>query len=304
MAIPDITAEEIARLGGGLINNIWGNPDRQKINKIMTDGAIKKVNELYSTGDLDGVISIGGAGGTLMCTNIMKSLPFGVPKFMVSANAGLRGFASRYFGHYDITMMHTVVDIVGVNDMLNILLKQAAAAICAMVETDRLDMVSDVESKPRVAVCELMISAETMKRLKTMLEEKNYKTVNFMATGVSDTAMEEFIERGLFDAVIDLSPGGIIDGLIKGGTRMASPTRFEAAGKKGIPQIIGPAGLECITPRRSAYIPEYKTRKSYQPDKLRVLLRSNVEELTRAAKSLAGKLNKSRGPVRFLIPST
>jgi uncharacterized protein (UPF0261 family) len=221
---------------------------------------------------------------------------------MVSANAGLRGFASRYFGHYDITMMHTVVDIVGVNDMLNILLKQAAAAICAMVETDRLDMVSDVESKPRVAVCELMISAETMKRLKTMLEERGYKTVNFMATGVSDTAMEEFIERGLFDAVIDLSPGSIIDRLIKGGTRMASPTRFEAAGKKGIPQVIGPAGLECITPRRSAYIPEYKTRKSYRPDKLRELLRSNVEELTQAAKIIPGKLNKSKGPVKFLIP--
>jgi len=302
MVSPDISAEEIARLGGGHIDNIWGNPDRRTINKIVTDGAIKKLKELYGNGDLDGVISIGGAGGTLMGTNIMKSLPFGVPKFMVSANAGLRGFASRYFGHSDITMMHTVVDIVGINDMLTVLLKQAAAAICAMVETDRL-IVSDIAGKPKVAVCELAISAETMNCLKTMLEERGYRTVNFMATGVSDTAMEEFIERGLFDAVIDLSPGNIMDGLIEGGSRIASPTRFEAAGKRGIPQVIGPAGLEFIAPRRSAYIPEYKTRKSYQPDKLRVLLRSNVEELTRAAKSLAGKLNKSRGPVRFLIPS-
>ncbi len=302
MASPDISAEEIARLGGGHIDNIWGNPDRREINKIVTDGAIKKLDELYGNGDLDGVISIGGAGGTLMGTNIMKSLPFGVPKFMVSANAGLRGFASRSFGHSDITMMHTVVDIIGMNDVLSLLLKQAAAAICAMVETDRL-IAPDIEGKPKVAVCELMISSETMNRLKTMLEERGYRTVNFMATGVSDTAMEEFIERGLFDAVIDLSPGNIMDGLIEGGTLIASPTRFEAAGKRGIPQVIGPAGLECITPRRSAYIPEYETRKSYRPDKLRVLLRSNVEELTRAAKILAGKLNKSRGPVRFLIPS-
>jgi uncharacterized protein (UPF0261 family) len=302
MASPDITAEEIARLGGGHIDNIWGNPDRQKINKIVTDGAIKKLDALYGNGDLDGVISIGGAGGTLMGTNIMKSLPFGVPKFMVSANAGLRGFASRSFGHSDITMMHTVVDIIGINDMLSVLLKQAAAAICAMVETDPL-IGSNIEGKPKVAVCELAISAETMNRLKKMLEERGYRTVNFMATGVSDTAMEEFIERGLFDAVIDLSPGNILDGLIEGGARIASPTRFEAAGKRGIPQIIGPAGLEFIAPRRSAYIPEYKTRKSYRPDKLRVLLRSNAEELTRAAKILAGRLNKSKGPVRFLIPS-
>ena len=299
---PDISVEEIVRLSGEHIENIWGNPDRQKINKVVSEGAIKKLNGLYNTGDLDGVISIGGAGGTLMGTNIMKSLPFGVPKFMVSANAGLRGFAARSFGHSDITMMHTVVDIVGMNDMLSILLKQAAAAICAMVETDRL-IIPDIEGRPKVAVCELMISAETMNRLKTMLEKRGYRTVNFMATGVSDTAMEEFIERGLFDAVIDLSPGNIMDGLIEGGTLIASPTRFEAAGKRGIPQVIGPAGLECITPRRSAYTPEYKTRKSYSPDKLRVLLRSSAEELTRAAKILAGKLNKSRGPVRFLIPS-
>ena len=301
-ASPDITAEEIARLGGGHIDHIWGNPDRRKINKIVTDGAVKKLNALYGSGDLDGVISIGGAGGTLMGTNIMKSLPFGVPKFMVSANAGLRGFASRSFGYSDITMMHTVVDIIGMNDVLSILMKQAAGAICAMAETDR-DMGSDIQDKPRVAVCELMISAATMNRLKTMLEERGYRTVNFMATGVSDTAMEEFIERGLFDAVIDLSPGNIMDGLIEGGTLMATPTRFEAAAKMGIPQIIGPAGLECITPRRSAYIPEYETRKSYRPDKLRVLLRSNAEELTQAATVLAGKLNKSKGPVKFLIPT-
>jgi len=147
MASPDISVEEIARLGGGHIDNIWGNPDRQKINKIVTDGAIKKLNQLYGTGNLDGVISIGGAGGTLMGTNIMKSLPFGVPKYMVSANAGLRGFAARSFGHSDITMIHTVVDILGMNDMLSILLKQAAAAICAMAETDR-HIGSDIEGHP------------------------------------------------------------------------------------------------------------------------------------------------------------
>ncbi len=298
---PDIPVEEIARLGGGRIDDIWGNPDRETINRIVTGGAIKKLEELYSTGDLDGVISVGGAGGTLIGTDIMKALPFGVPKLMVSANAGLRGFAARAFGHYDITMMHTVVDILGINDMLRLLLKQAAAAICAMAETDRLvDPV--IEGKPRVAVCELMITAETMIRLKKMLEERGYRTVNFMATGVSDTAMEEFIENGMFDAVIDLSTGGIMGRLIEGGTLVASPTRFEAAGKKGIPQVIGPAGLESITPRRSAYLPEYKTRKAHRLDKLRVHLRSNAEELTQAAKILADKLNNSRGPVRFLVP--
>lgn len=299
---PDISAYEIARLGGECIDNIWGNPDRKIINKIITDGAIRKVNELYAEGDLDGVIAIGGAGGTLICTDIMKSLPFGVPKLMVSANAGLPGLASKYFSHYDITMMHTVVDIIGIDEMLYILLMQAAAAICGMVGIDRSNIGVNFENRPRVAVCELMVSAESMRRLKTELEQRGYKSVNFMANGVSDSAMEEFIEKGFFDAVIDLSPGCIIDGLIEGGTRKACPTRFEAAGKKQIPQIIGPAGLECITPRMSAYIPEYNKRKCYSPDKLRKLLRSNSEELAKTAKIIAGKLNRSIGHVIFLIP--
>lgn len=123
-----------------------------------------------------------------------------------------------------------------------------------------------------------------------------------MATSVGDTAMEELIEEGLFDAVLDLSPGGIIDSLVDGGTRKACKVRLESAGLKGIPQVIAPNGLEFITPVRSKYKPEYDERKIFKPDKLRQLIRSNIDELTQAARIIAKKLNAGKGPVKFLIP--
>ncbi|MDT3700251.1 MAG: Tm-1-like ATP-binding domain-containing protein [Thermincola sp.] len=297
----DISSEEVVIAGGGDPREIYGNPDRVKINKIITEGAIIKVNELYKEGNLGGILGIGGTGGTLMCTNVMKSLPFGVPKLMVSSNAAARGFSERYFGTKDITMMHTVIDIAGVSDMLKILLIQAAGAIKGMVESYQQQNNLAMREKPSIAVCELMIDAETVAKLRHSLEDLGYQVSVFMATGVGDVAMEELIAERLFDAVIDLAPGGIIDGLI-GGTRATPANRLETAGKIGIPQIIAPGGLDFIAPQKSKYLPEYENRKKYEPDAFRRLLRSNAKELTETAKIIAEKLNKSTGQVKFMVP--
>ncbi len=301
----DITSEEVARKGGGDIKAIWGNPDRPKINKIITDGAIKICNELLRERRLDGVLCIGGAGGTLIGTDVMKGLPFGVPKFVISSNAALPGFSSKYFGTKDITMMHTMVDIAGLNDILRTLLSQAAGAICGMAEAYAMSsptMPAAEKSKPSVALCELMASAECISNIKHLLEVNGYQVTVFMATGVGDTAMEELIGQGLFDAVLDLSPGGIIDSIIDGGTRKACKIRLESAGLQGIPQVIVPGGLDFIAPLLSKYKPEYDGRKIFRPDKLRQLIRSNIDELTQAAGIIGKKLNAARGPVKFIIP--
>ncbi len=301
LLVADITCDEVARAGGGSIEEIRRSTDRHKINRIILEGAVNKVKELYVIGKLDGIISIGGATGTFIGTSVMKALPFGVPKFMVSSNAAQRGFASRYFGTKDITMMHTVVDIAGLSDALKMLLIQAASAICAMVESADLMAPALAPQRPPVAVTELGVSAKTIQYIRQLLEQRGYQVSVFTATGIGDTAMEEMVEQGLFQAVIDLSPGGLIDALCDG-SRAASPQRLEAAGRRGIPQVIAPGGLDFISPPRSKYKPEYKERKSYQIDELRVLLRSNVEELTAVARTIADKVNEAKGPVKFLIP--
>lgn len=300
----DITAREVWEAGGGRPEDLWTSEDRPKLNKIITAGAIKKVRELYESGQLGGILAIGGAGGTLIETDIMKSIPFGVPKFMVSSNAAFPGMAERYFGTCDITMMHTVVDIAGLSDMLKLLIAQAVRAICGMVDAPPMEKLVNEEElgKPSVALCELMMSAESVRALRDLLRKNGYRVTNFMATGIGDAAMETMIEEGRFDAVVDLALPGIIDSVIVGGTRKAPPNRLEAAGRMGIPQVIAPGAMDHIAPRKSAVTPELASRKSYVIDRERQLIRSSADELVRAAGIVAEKLNKSRGPVKFLIP--
>lgn len=299
----DVTSEQLVTELGYDIGQIWGNSDRPAINRIVTDGAIAWLRRLHVTGKVGGVLGIGGAGGSLMVTDVMRSLPFGVPKFMVSSNAAAPGFSSRYFGTKDITMMHTVADIAGVNDMLATLLRQAAAAVCAMAGTAAPppSPTDAARRRPRIAFCELMLSAENVRFIKALLEERGCQVTVFMATGVGDTAMEEAIDQGLFDAVVDLSPGGIIDSIV-GGTRAACPQRLETAGRKGIPQIVAPGGLDFIAPSRSKYGIDYAERRAFEPDKLRRLLRSSQAELGAAARIVADKLNMARGPVTVIVP--
>jgi uncharacterized protein (UPF0261 family) len=113
--------------------------------------------------------------------------------------------------------------------------------------------------------------------------------------------MEEMISKGLFDAVIDLAPGGVGEHLLAG-MRSAGPHRLEAAGKIGIPQIIAPSGINLMSPRKSRYKPDYHQRKKFDLDKLRTFLRLNEEEIIMVADEFARKLNQAKGPVRVLLP--
>ncbi len=296
----DITCEQVARAGGATIEELRASQDRYKANEIMITGAIKEMKKLADAGILDGIISIGGASATFLATSIMKALPFGIPKLMVSSNAAQPGFASRYFGTKDITIMHAIVDIAGLNDLVTSLITQAAGAICGMVESGAA-LGPATSLKPSVALTTLGVCEKCAKHIRQSLEGKGYQVSIFSAQGIGDSAMEQLIEQGLFQGVIDLSPGGIIDALCEG-TRAGSPQRLETAGEKGIPQVIAPCGLDFITPRLSRYKPEYKTRTRHQIDEYRVMLRSSPEELVPAANIIASKLNKAKGPVKFLIP--
>ncbi len=297
----DIKREEVAKAGGASMEEVRASNDRYKANQVMIKGAVGRLKELYATGRLDGIVSIGGASASFIATSVMQALPFGVPKFMVSANAAQRGFASRYFGTRDITMMHSVVDIAGRNDLIEDILAQSAGAICGMVEARAARASTAASSRPMVAVTEMGVCEKCSTYLREFLDQRGYQVVTFSAQGAGDSAMEELIDEGLFKGVIDLSPGGIIDGLCEG-TRAGTPRRLETAGERGLPQIIAPCGLDFITPRISRYKPEYHTRKKHQIDEYRVMLRASPEELLPAAEIIAGKLNKAKGPVKFLIP--
>jgi uncharacterized protein (UPF0261 family) len=307
---PDIPSEEVARLGGGNIRDIRASKNTGQVTPIMIKGASVKVQELLAKGRLDGIIAFGGASNTTSATSVMKALPFGVPKLMVSSTASMPAYAAKYIGTKDITMMHSVVDISGINDLTRAVLERAAGAICGMAAASS-GPVKPVSTSPLIAMTTFKFAEECGQHAMNLLEKKGYTVIPFHAQGIGDSAMEELIEQGLFHGVLDLVPAGVIEDLL-GGNRTAGPHRLEAAGRIGIPQVYTPCGFDMLScgplSRREAGDPLWTTlrlaeRKIFIPDEFRVQARTSGDEVRRVAEVIGKKLNASKGPVKFFIPT-
>jgi uncharacterized protein (UPF0261 family) len=298
----EITAAQVAEAGGSTIAEINRSRERARITATMIRGAVAIARQMLETGGIDGIIGLGGSTGSLMATDVMRALPFGLPKIMVSATAALPGLATRYIGTGDIMLFHSVIEIAGLSPLLRNVLDRAAGAIAGMAGIGPVDSRTIRKSARRtVAMSQFGICEGCATRVQRLLEEAGLDVIGFSAAGVCDRAMEEMIAKGLFDAVVDLAPGGVGEHLLAG-MRSAGPERLEAAGRIGIPQVITPSGVNLMSPRKSRYKPDYHQRKKFDLDKLRTFLRLNGEEIEMVAKEFARKLNQATGPVRFLLP--
>ena len=307
---PDISSEEVARLGGGNIQEIRASRNTGQITPIMIKGASTKVQELLAKGRLDGIISFGGASNTTSATSVMKALPFGIPKLMVSSTASMPAYAAKYIGTKDITMMHSVVDISGINDLTKAVLERAAGGICGMAAASG-GPVRPLSTSPLIAMTTFKFAEECCQHAMDLLQKKGYTVIPFHAQGIGDSAMEELIEQGIFHGVLDLVPAGVIEELL-GGNRAAGPHRLESAGKAGIPQVYTPCGFDMLScgplGRRESGDPLWTNlrlaeRKIFIPDEFRVQARTSGEEVGKVAEVVARKLNPSKGPVKFFIPT-
>ena len=309
----DISCEEVARSAGKSIEEIRTSvKSRSEITSLMIEGAIKKAIELYQAGQLDGIVGVGGVSNTAMATDVMKALPFGVPKLMVSSGAAMPSYAGGFFGSSDIAIISSVVDMAGLHELSKSVLVRAAGAICGMVETGASGVLDSLKrtDKPLIALTQFQYSEVCCDLIRQFLEERGYTVIPCHADGVGDRAMEKLVEQGIFDGVADIVPGGLSEQLL-GGNRSAGPDRLEAAGKRGIPQIITPCGFEMIScgplARKDRGDPLWISRnlaaRSYfVQDAYRVQAKTNAEELRLVAKAVAEKLNRAKGPVKFLIP--
>ncbi len=299
----DITPDDVAHAGGSSFEETLASKERAKNTAIMTKGASLIALDMWKKDNLSGVIGIGGSTGSLMATDVMRALPFGVPKLMISSTAALPGMSTRYIDIGDIALMHSVVEISGVSDILKNVMDRAAYAVCAMADAVPLARGEKKERKKNVIALTMLGPCEKCaSSVRQELEARGYQVIGFSAAGIGDRAMEAMVEQGLFDGVVDLAPGAVIEHLI-GGMRDAGPNRMEAAGKAGIPQIISTCGVNHITPPKSKYTDDHKSRRKYDLDRFRTWLRASPDELKMAAGVFAQKLNNAEAPVKVVIPS-
>ena len=293
---PDVSREEVARAGGAELAALAAKKDRGEAVAAMSRGIAALLPQLYAQGRFDGVMALGGGGGTSVACAAMRTLPLGVPKVMVSTVAGTD--VSGYVGVKDIVMVPSIVDVAGVNRISREVFARAAGAVCGMIETD----VPPGEDRPLIVASMFGNTTECVEAARAILEEAGYEVLVFHCTGTGGRTMESLIESGRIAGVLDITTTEWADELV-GGVLSAGPTRLEAAARCGVPAIVTPACTDMVNFWAPDTIPEkFRDRTIYPPNPNITLMRTTADECGELGRRMAEKLNMSTGPVTVLIP--
>ncbi len=294
---PDITADEVARAAGADIAALRTRGDRGEAVSTMAKGAAEIVARLYRGGRIDGIVSMGGGGGTAIATAAMRALPVGVPKLMVSTLAA--GDVRPYVGVSDVTMMPAVVDVAGINRISARIVANAAAAVAGMVQAELPD--AKVE-RPLIAATMFGVTTPCVTRARAVLEAAGYEVLVFHATGTGGQSMEALIRGGFIAGVLDITTTELADELV-GGVLSAGPERLEAAGEAGIPQVVSLGALDMVNFGPRETVPaRFDDRTFYIHNPQVTLMRTTPEENAELGRLMARKLGRARGPTVLMIP--
>ena len=295
---PDITREEVAEAGGMPLTKILENPSREVAAPIMAEGAEKIVTKLAAEEKVHGIVSMGGTQGTTLATKVMRALPYGFPKVMVSTMAS--GNVAPWVDIKDITMMFSVTDILGLNPVSRKILANAAGAVSGMAN---VGIQLERGKKPLVAVTTVGITTQGAMKAVEVLEAAGYETIVFHAIGPGGRAMEQMMREGIIGAVLDYSTievsNEMYHALLAGGQE-----RLKTAGKLGLPQVVCPGALEVLVFNEPETIPErYRGRTIIRHSPQITDLRLNKKEMVEVGKEIAKRLQFTKNEAVFMIPT-
>ena len=304
----DFPRSEVAKAAGYDIDRIRNAGSRGKAVEEMLKGVRKIARDLYKQGKIHGLIALGGAEGSVLATAAMKDLPIGIPKLIVSPIASGRRPFDPFIGTKDILVMHSVVDILGLNVIAVPVFDTAAAAIAGMARDfasragDFLQKIAG--TRRQIAATMLGNTTKPLMHVKKQFEPKGFDLVIFHANGVGGPAMEEQIDMGKLHGVIDYTLSEMIGEVAQAGFHRGGPTRMDAAAKMGIPQLIVPGCVDFLVCGKKADLPpELRDRPSHYHNPEFTLVRASREEQLKCARLIAEKLNAATAPVSVMVPT-
>ena len=294
---PEVSRFEVAAAGGIDLQPILDRRDRGECVAAMTQAAPVLMAQLVAGGRIEGVISLGGGGGTAIATAAMRVLPVGFPKLMVSTLAS--GNTAHYVGIRDIVMMPSIVDVSGLNPVSRTIFTRAAGAICGMVESE----VDVSDSRPIVAASMFGNTTDLVSMARVQLEAAGYEVLVFHATGTGGRTMEALIESGMVAGVLDVTTTEWADELV-GGVLTAGPDRLDAMSRAAVPAVIAPGCLDMVNFGERDTVPqEFEGRAIYEHNPQVTLVRTSAEECAELGRILARKANANGAPTGILIPT-
>ena len=311
---PDISADTVARATGESdYRALLDRRDRGESVALMARAAAKLLMDLAARGQIHGVISLGGGGGTAIATAAMRALPIGFPKLMVSTLAS--GQTAPYVGTTDIVMMPAIVDVSGINRVSRVIFENAAGAICGMVAAEafrrgvarprpgpRTRRAPTQIDKPIIVASMFGNTTACVTEAKRVVEAAGYEVLVFHATGTGGRAMESLIASGLVAGVLDITTTEWADELV-GGILGAGPERLDATARAKIPAIVTLGCLDMVNFGERATVPaKFAGRTFYQHNPQVTLMRTTPAECMELGRILAEKINRYTAPVTVLLP--
>lgn len=307
----DIPLDEVLRANNTKKEDVFAAPRSTAIGMVGRAGAIK-IMELYEQGKVDGIISWAGSVGTTTVTHVMRALPFGVPKIMLTDMAA--GDVSMWLGNKDIYLVNPTAEQ-GINIVTRKMVANAAAAVVAMA---KVGSVKTEDSRPLVAITAYGTTTPNVNRCTAFMQSRGWDSIIIHQVGTGAT-MEDLIRSGDITAIIDLTTGELTNNMYN--SPYATPKtwtgkRLSAASDVGIPQIVCPGGLDqsaCgpLASLPQEYLEDFKTgkRKPYKDTKLPYIHNEGVtimvptlDEIAELSEYIADKLNNTKGPTAFIMP--
>lgn len=265
------------------------------------------VKYLHDTARIHAVLALGGSSGTVLGTGIMRALPVGFPKLMVSTMAS--GDIGPYVEETDITMMYSVVDIAGTNRILGRILGNAAAAVRGMAlfsKSQRQNLAQGQgQDKKKIGITMFGVTTPCVEHIRSLLENHDYELYVFHATGAGGKAMERLIGEGQLDAILDLTTTEVADEVV-GGVLSAGASRMAAGARAGIPQVVSVGACDMVNFGTGESVPAaFRGRVLYEHNPSVTLMRTTAEEAREIARFMARKLREAVRPecVRVLLPT-
>ena len=293
----DVSREEVAEAAGADHGALVAEADRGHAVEVMGRGAGAVLGRLFEEGRLQGAAAVGGSGNSSIAAAAIRDLPVGVPKLIVSTLAS--GDTRPYVGAKDVTMMYSVVDIAGINQISARILANAAGAIAGMAKASAP---AAREARPLVGSTMFGVTTPAVTRAREHLEELGYEVLVFHATGTGGQSMEALVDGGFLAGVLDLTTTELADELV-GGVLSAGPDRLEAAGAAGVPQVVSLGALDMVNFGPKDTVPErFAERNLYVHNPTVTLMRTTAEENAELGRRIAEKLNRASSPTVLFVP--
>lgn len=298
--VPDIARQEVAAAAGTSIEALVAAHDRGAAVAALSEGALAILSQLHRDGGVHGVAALGGSGGSALASHAMRALPIGLPKLIVSTVAS--GDTRAYVGAADVTMMHSVVDIAGLNRISRRIIGNAAGAISGMAAAYEQDLSAVSEDRPLVAATMFGVTTLCVMAAKARLEQGGYETLVFHAVGTGGEAMEALVAAGYIEGVLDVTTTELADALV-GGIFPAHEGRLTTAGRLGVPQVVSLGALDMVNFGPRASVPaQFSDRLFYEHNASITLMRTTPEECATLGRQVGERLSGAAGPTNLFIP--